>query len=223
MDYWQDFLPAAPPRPIWTDDYAAPMPDGTALLLPLRDLGETAIAGLIANQAAFRVLDRLIAWLAGRVARFAPDIVLGLPTLGHAVAPALARALGHPNWVPAGFSRKLWYDEALSIPATSITSPGAGRRMWLDPRTLGRLQGRRVLLADDVLSTGRSMRAGLALLRQAGITPVAAAALMIQTDRWQADWPPAIPVAGAFATPLFTRHAEGWIARPDTAPDALCR
>jgi adenine/guanine phosphoribosyltransferase-like PRPP-binding protein len=129
MEYWQDFLPAPPPRVIWTADYAAPMQDGTALLLPLRDLGETAIAGLIANQAAFRVLDRLTAWLAERVGCFEPEIVLGLPTLGHAVAPALARALGHSNWVPAGFSRKLWYDEALSVAASSITSPQAGRCM----------------------------------------------------------------------------------------------
>ena len=181
----------------------------------MRDLGETAVAGLIANQASFHVLDRLVAWLAACAARFEADIVFGLPTLGHAVAPLLARALGHANWVPAGFSRKLWYDEALSVPAASITSPMAGRRMWLDPRTLPRLAGRRVLLADDVLSTGRSMRAGLELLRAAGITPVGAAALMIQTDRWRAGWDEAIPVAGAFATPLFVRTAAGWVAEPD--------
>ena len=99
----------------------------------------------------------------------------------------------------------------------------AGRRMWLDPRTLPRLAGRRVLLADDVLSTGRSMRAGLDLLRAAAITPVGAAALMIQTDRWRARWDGAIPVVGAFATPLFARTQQGWIALPGTAPDEICR
>lgn len=223
MEYWQDFSPATPEPKAWGETYAAPMPDGTTLLLPLRDLGANAVAGLIANQASFRVLDRLVGWLAERAARFEADIVCGLPTLGHAVAPLLGRALGHANWVPAGFSRKFWYDEALSVPATSITTPMPGRRMWLDPRTLPRLEGRRVLLADDVLSTGRSLRAGLDLLRAAGIVPVAAAALMIQTDRWRSRWDTSIPVIGAFATPLFARTQQGWIAMPGTAPDALCR
>ena len=223
MEYWQDFDPPAPPQPAWQDSYAAPMPDGSTLALPLRDLGEIAVAGLIANQASFRVLDRLVGWLAERVAAFEAEVVFGLPTLGHAVAPALARALGHPNWVAAGFSRKLWYEERLSVAAASITSPMAGRRMWLDPRTLSRLRGRRVLLADDVMSTGRSMRAGLDLLRAAGTTPVAAAALMLQTDRWRDGWHTTVPVAGAFATPLFTRVPPGWIAAPGSAPEELCR
>jgi adenine/guanine phosphoribosyltransferase-like PRPP-binding protein len=215
MGYWQDFTVMPPPQAVWPDAYAAPMPDGRALMLPLRDLGETAVAGLIANQASFLVLDQLAAWLGESVARFEPEVVFGLPTLGHAVAPVLARALGHSNWVPAGFSRKLWYDEALSVPAASITSPMAGRRMWLDPRTIPQLMGRRVLLVDDVMSTGRSMSAGLTLLRAADIQPVAAAVLMIQTDRWQAAWDASVPVSGAFATPLFVRSPDGWTALED--------
>ena len=222
-DFWQHFVPATPDPPEWHDAYAAPMPDGSRLLLPLRDLGETAVAGLIANQAAFAVLDRLTHWMAERAARHGADVVLGLPTLGHVVAPGVARALGHPNWVPAGFSRKLWYDEALSVPVASVTSPQAGRRMWLDPRVLPRLRGRRVLLVDDVMCTGRSMQAGLALLHAAGIAPVAVAVAMLQGDRWQAAWDAFIPVTGAFATPLFSRGNIGWIARADSAPHHLCK
>jgi adenine/guanine phosphoribosyltransferase-like PRPP-binding protein len=222
MEFWQSFVPAAPDPPEWCDAYAAPMPDGTRLLLPLRDLGDSAVAGLIVTQASFAVVDQLATCLAERVARFDADVVVGLPTLGHVVGAALARALGHSNWVAAGFSRKLWYDEALSVPVASITSPTAGRRMWLDPRTLPRLRDRRVLLADDVLSTGASMQAGIALLRAAGIVPVAVAVAMIQGNRWQAAWDASVPVVGAFATPLFRRGAAGWIARPETAPHDLC-
>jgi hypoxanthine phosphoribosyltransferase len=94
--------------------------------------------------------------------------------------------------------------------------------MWLDPRVLPRLRGRRVLLADDVMCTGRSMQAGLALLRAADIVPVAVSVAMLQGNGWQADWAAAIPVSGAFATPLFARAAGGWIARPDTAPHEFC-
>lgn len=206
--YWQDFAERPSPRP-WQRAYPAPMPDGSALWLPIRDLGETAVAGLIANQASFAVLDRLVGWLAAEAAPLAPTVVLGLPTLGHAVAPMLARALGHSGWAAAGYSRKLWYDAALSVPVSSITTPDA-RRLWLDPRLLPRLEGQRILLVDDVLSTGRSIRAGLALMRTAGLAPVGVGALMTQTERWKTGWDETIPVVRAFATPLLRRTEEGW-------------
>lgn len=222
MEFWQHFSPAIPDPREWHDAYAARMPDGSRLALPLRDLGETAVAGLIVNQASFPVVDRLAHWMAERSARFEIDVVVGLPTLGHVVAPGVARLLGHPHWVAAGFSRKFWYEEALSVPVASVTTPEAGRRMWLDPRLLPRLRGRRVLLVDDVMCTGRSMQAGLALLRVAGIVPVGVCVAMLQGDRWRAEWDASLPVTAAFATPLFRRGASGWVARPETAPHSLC-
>jgi orotate phosphoribosyltransferase len=87
--------------------------------------------------------------------------------------------------------------------------------MWLDPRLLERLSGRRVLLVDDVVTTGSSARAGLALLARAGIEPVALAVAMTQGEEWRRHWDPAIPVFAAFATPQFKREGNGWI--PDTA------
>ncbi len=222
MEFWQEFEAAAPEPPCWRDSFPAATPDGRRLRLPLRDLGDSAVAGLIVNQASFAVLDRLTGWLAERVARWEIEVVVGLPTLGHVVAPGVARALAHPNWVAAGFSRKLWYEEALSVPVASVTSPGAGRRMWLDPRMLPRLRGRRVLLVDDVISTGRSIQAGLALLGAAGVTPVAVGVAMLQGDGWLAGWDHAVHVSAAFATPLFRRDEHGWIARPETAPGRFC-
>ena len=197
---------------MWQTSYDAVVPDGATLTLPLRDLGEFAVAGLIANQASFHVVDRLSHWMAQAVAADAPEIVVGLPTLGHVFGQGVARALGHAHWVAPGTTRKLWYDEALSVPIASITSPEPGRRMWLDPRLLDRLAGRRVLLVDDVISTGRSALAGLALLQAAGVRPVALCVAMAQTTRWRACWPDDIRVRAAFATPMFRRDAAGWRA-----------
>jgi adenine/guanine phosphoribosyltransferase-like PRPP-binding protein len=223
MEFWQAFDPPSPAPAEWLGRYAAPMPDGSRLDLPLRDFGDSAVAGLILTQASFAVVDRLCGWMAERVAPLGVEVVVGLPTLGHVAAAGVARALGHPNWVAAGFTRKLWYEPALSVPVASITSPAAGRLLWLDPRMLPRLRGRRVLLVDDVVSTGTSLRAGLALLQAAGVAPVAVAVAMIQGDRWRADWPAATPLGGAFATPLFRRGDGGWIALPETALHDLCR
>jgi adenine/guanine phosphoribosyltransferase-like PRPP-binding protein len=214
MQFWQGFLDHAPEQSAWTDRYPAAMPDGRRLMLPLRDLGDVAVAGLIANQASFAVLDQLAAWTAAAAAPLRAEVVMGLPTLGHTVGAAVARALGHENWVAPSTTRKRWYDDALSAPLGSITAPASGanaaRRMWLDPRLLNRLHGRRVLLADDVISTGSSAQAGLALLRAAGIAPVGLAVAMVQGKAWQAAWPGAVPVVCAFRTPRFHRVAGGW-------------
>ena len=215
MNYWQVFNSPAPRPAVAVADFDAAMPDGSVLRLPLRDLGDVAVAGLIANQASFAVVDQLSRWMAEAMADCGAEIVVGLPTLGHVFGQGVARALGHANWVAPGTTRKFWYEEALSVPTASITAPSEGRVMWLDPRLVGRLLGRRVLLVDDVISTGRSMCAGLALLNAAGVRPVAACVAMAQTQRWREAWPAAIPLRAVFATPLFRRVEGGWRAVKD--------
>ncbi len=209
MEWWQEFRAPEPPPAAWGTYYDAPMPDGSVLRLPLRDLGETAVAGMIATQASFAVVDRMVQWMAERAAPFRAEVVVGMPTLGHVYAAPVARALGHANWVAAGTSRKLWYDEALSVPLSSITSPNPGRRLWLDPRVMHRLEGKRVLLVDDVVSTGSSAQAGIDLLALAGVRPVAVLAAMLQGARWRAVLD--VPVVGVFATPVFRRVGGGWV------------
>jgi adenine/guanine phosphoribosyltransferase-like PRPP-binding protein len=215
FEYWQAFSQAPDPVPeTWRDSYAAPLRDGSALLLPLRDYGETAIAGLIVNQASFTVTDALVKWIAADVHHLGAEVVVGLPTLGHTIGAGVARVLGHTNWVAPGTTRKLWYEEALSVATRSVTSPGGGRTMWLDPRLLGRLQGRRVLVVDDVISTGSSALAGIGLLKRAGIVPVAFAVAMAQGNQWRKQWNFNIPLIAAFETPIFKRVAGGWMPIP---------
>jgi adenine/guanine phosphoribosyltransferase-like PRPP-binding protein len=219
FEFWQAFASSPDPLPeVWRDSYAAPMRDGSALPLPLRDYGETAIAGLIVNQASFAVVDTLVKWIAADVRHLNAEVVVGLPTLGHTIGAGVARMLGHSNWVAPGSTRKLWYDEALSVATRSVTSPGEGRAMWLDPRLLGRLSARRVLVVDDVICTGSSALAGIGLLARAGITPVAFAVAMSQGDEWRKKWNADIPLIAAFQTPIFKRVCDGWMAIPSTGP-----
>jgi adenine/guanine phosphoribosyltransferase-like PRPP-binding protein len=219
QDFWQSFEANTKATGLqngpWSDRYPAPMPDGRSLALPIRDMGSFAMAGLIANQASFAVLDRLAEWLSQAAAGCAAELIVGLPTLGHTVSAATARAMGHASWVAPSTTRKRWYDDEASVALASITSPATGanreRRMWLDPRLRHRLQGRRVALVDDVISTGSSARAGLALLRRVGIEPVALLVAMVQGHRWVDNWDHAVPVIGAFSTPLFHPTASGWV------------
>ncbi len=218
-EVWQELLsPDTPEGPRGATTYAAALPDGRRVVLPIRVLPggtDRAVASLIVNQASFAVLDALAETLA-RAAGPIADIVVGVPTLGLPLAEGVARRLGHSRLVPLSTSRKFWYDEGLSQPVRSITTPDQSKRIYLDPRMLPLLAGRRVLLVDDVLSTGSSITAVLRLLRQAGVVPAAIAAAMLQGTRWQAavqEEAPGIPVLGAIRTPILIRDSEGW--RPE--------
>jgi len=197
-DFWQEF--AAPgrfdPNPAegHLSFYPAPLADGRQLALPLRVLpgdGKSAVASLILNQASFFVEDGLAAALTALVRAKGPEIIIGVPTLGLPLASNVARRLGHTRMVPLGTSRKFWYRDDLSEPMKSITSPTATKTLYVDPRMLPLLRGKRVAVIDDVISSGQSMGAVLRLLTKAGIEPVAIGCAMLQGTSWQeplADW-----------------------------------
>ncbi len=216
-EFWQSLYPASGMLPHGPFDgyYPAGLGDGTELRLPIRVLpdGQHALCSLIVNQASFAVVDVLAARLAAQLEVYAPDVIVGLPTLGLTLADALARRLGHSRYVACGTSRKFWYEERLSVPVASVTTPDE-KRLYLDPHMLPLLQGRRVVLVDDVVSTGRSIVAGLALLRATGVAPVAVACAMLQSQRWRQE----AELAGlgerlvaVVASPRLCKTAEGWV------------
>ncbi len=191
------------------ETYAAAL-DARHVLLPIRRLPSGAgVASLIVNQASFAVLDALADRLAPALAAHRPDVIVGVPTLGLPLAEAVARRLGHERLVPLGISRKFWYDDALSVELSSITTPGGGKRLYLDPRMLPLLAGARVAVVDDVLSSGRSIGAVLRLLTLAGTAPAAIGAAMLQGEGWR-EAVGDLPVIGATRTPILRADANGW-------------
>ena len=217
-DFWQEIHP---PKSFETQTshsgfFPATLDDGRQICLPIRPVsdGQHALASLIINQASFAVQDVLAEGLAAKLSVHAPEVIVGLPTLGLTLAAMVARKLGHSRYVPLGTSRKFWYLDELSVPLSSITTPDQQKRLYIDPRMLPLLEGKRVVLIDDVISSGTSIVAGLGLLSASDIEPVAIGAAMLQSDRWQekigafgAQWLPR--VAGVFRTPLLTRTADG--------------
>src|SRR5215212_1768193 len=190
-DFWQEIHPPHTFERLPAEGHCVFFPaefeDGRQLRLPIRELadGEHALASLIINQAGFVVEEALCASLAEKVRHFEPEVVVGLPTLGLTLASGTAKKLGHGRYVPLGTSRKFWYREDHSVPMTSITSPEQVKRLYLDPRMVPLIQNRRLLLVDDVISSGRSVVAALSLLETCGIRPVAIGAAMLQTDVWR--------------------------------------
>jgi adenine/guanine phosphoribosyltransferase-like PRPP-binding protein len=182
--FWQEIMP---PDASAVGGYPARFEDGRILLLPIRHLpdGKHALASLIINQASFTVVDALATSLAQKLAAFAPEVVVGLPTLGLTLASAVAQKLGHARYVPLGNSAKFWYRAQLSVPLSSVTTPDQQKRLFIDPRMLPLLEGRRIALVDDVISSGVSMLAGIELLQACGVKPLVLGTAMLQSEDWQ--------------------------------------
>lgn len=215
-EFWQDLFPpgalAGDEVGGYSGHYPATLPDGRCIALPIRVLpgdGSQAVASLILNQASFMVADALADTLATRLARFAPEVIVGVPTLGLGLAEAVARRLGHGRMVALGTSRKFWYDDALSEPMRSITSPDQAKRIYIDPRMLPVLAEHRVVVVDDVASSGSTLRAVLAVLARAGVVPVAAGFAMAQGNGWAETLPEGMGFAAAITSPRLASGPDG--------------
>lgn len=209
--------------------YPVRLCDGSSLELPLQPLpgGNEAIALLMSNQTSFMVEDRLCERLADIVRDLSADTIVGVPTMGLTYARPVAARLGLPHYVALGLSRKFWYDDALSEPVVSSTSPDAPKRLYIDPALVPRVHGRRVVLVDDVLNTGQTAAASVRLLRSAGAELVGIAAMLTEGWIWRATLAainPALPdtVHALGHIPIFARTKGGWrpIADTDAEPQA---
>ncbi|MFA6264191.1 MAG: phosphoribosyltransferase [Pseudolabrys sp.] len=226
-DYWQSLTPEVPSRfsatPPYRFGYPVRLPCGRFLILPLRRLPDEsrAVASLIANQASNVVTAALADHMARQARALGADIIIGLPTLGLAFASLVAERLDQPRYVPLGYSRKFWYDDALSEPVTSITSPGVGKLLRLDPNLLRLIKGRRVALVDDAISTGATAVAAVRLLQKVGVDVAGMIVAMKQTNRWEAPVSAlAAPLAvhAVYGCPLFELGDEGWWPIAETQP-----
>jgi adenine/guanine phosphoribosyltransferase-like PRPP-binding protein len=226
---WQTLLPKDHPageaQPPFRYRYPARLRDGRILELPLRELpdGEHAVASLQPTHGAHTVVAALADGMAALAS--GAEIVVGMPTLGLALAPLVAERLGHPNYVPLSYSRKYWYDDELSEPVHSITTPVPGKRVYVDPNLVPRLAGRKVALVDDTISSSSTVVAVARLMAKLGVSISTIVMAMSQGNVWQRrlaeELSPQAPglVRAVFACPLFRKVEDGWVAMPETLAD----
>ncbi len=82
-------------------------------------------------------------------------------------------------------SRKPYMTGAISAEVISITT-GQPQTLWMDGRDIARVQGKKVLFVDDVISTGSTFEGAKKLIEKAGGTVIGAAAIMTEGDN--PDW-----------------------------------
>ena len=126
-------------------------------LFPIND--ETQIAAFI----LYGNVDVTIASakeLLSKVPEF--DYILTAEAKGIPLAHEMARQAGTNNYVVARKAVKVYMRNCISTNVDSITTAGL-QRLYLGESDYKKLEGKRVLIADDVISTGESLNSLLAL------------------------------------------------------------
>ncbi len=217
-DCWQRLLErgalTCAQRPPLRWRYPVQLPDGRWLELPIRALAadpDRAVASLIPNQASFPVVRALAEAMTLLARPLDAQAVVGPPTLGMALSPLVAESLGFDRYVPLGYSRKFWYSDALAQDVRSLTTPGEGKKVYLDPNQVPLVAGQRVVMVDDTASNGTTLSAVARLLASAGAELCGVVVAMRQGTGWQSVAAALrVPVLGVFDTPRLRWGGDGW-------------
>ena len=140
---------------------------------------KVAIAGFI-MLGDVEVTEKCAAELAKKIPE-GVEVILTAEAKGIPLAEAMARHLGMPYYVVARKKMKAYMKEPLWVEVESITTKGKQKLCLMDT-DIGRIRGKRVLLVDDVISTGDSIRALEKLAEKAGGQVIGRAAALAEGD-----------------------------------------
>jgi adenine/guanine phosphoribosyltransferase-like PRPP-binding protein len=158
---------------------------GEPVTLPIVPINQKlAISLLMVIDMGVRFGERIGQALADHLRPYKPDIIVGAATLGIPVVIEVSRALGLDQYVIAQKSPKIHLADALVQELESVTSTGR-QRLMLDRRSVPLLAGRRVAVVDDVVATGSSLAATIALARAAGAQIVGAGVILTEGHDWK--------------------------------------
>lgn len=95
------------------------------------------------------------------------DYILTAEAKGIPLAHEMARQAGDAKYMLARKGPKLYMRDVFSVSVQSI-STAKEQRLYLDGKDAEMMKGKRILIVDDVISTGESLKALEALAEKAG-------------------------------------------------------
>ena len=148
--------------------------------LPILNLSDSlAIAGFV-MLGDVELCESCARELAKKVPAEA-EIIMTAETKGIPLAAELARQIGMPYYITARKSVKAYMEDPIWVEDESITTMGK-QRLYLMRSDIDRIAGRKVLLLDDVISTGGSRTALSNLAEKAGAHVIGQAAVLAEGD-----------------------------------------
>ena len=95
------------------------------------------------------------------------DYIITAEAKGIPLAHEMARQAGDSKYILARKGPKLYMRDIFSVSVNSITT-AKEQKLYLDGADAALMQGKRILIVDDVISTGESLKALEALVEKAG-------------------------------------------------------
>ena len=109
------------------------------------------------------------------------DILIVAEAKGIPLAYEMARQAGRNDYIVARKKPKVYMEDVISAGVNSITTLSA-QTLCLGKKEADQLRGRRVLIVDDVISTGQSLAALEKLVEKCGGNIVAKMAVLAEGD-----------------------------------------
>jgi adenine/guanine phosphoribosyltransferase-like PRPP-binding protein len=183
-----------------------------SLDLPIVPVSEQkAISLLMTVDLPVSVIAKAGADLAELLRADGPEVIATNATLGIPLALEVCHALGIDDCVVLQKTPKIHLADALSEDVRSVTT-AEPQRLLLDRARLPALEGRRVVLIDDVVATGSSLAAALRLLRLGGAEVVAVGVILTEGQAWSAELgPDAELIRSLGRIPGFVAGDDGWL------------
>jgi len=141
--------------------------------LPLFEVAPKVRIAIFNMLGDYEVVEAIADELAPRLSKDA-DALMTAEVKSIPLAHAVAVRMRLP-YIVARKTRKPYMVGAVSVEVVSITT-GAPQTLWLDGKDLGLVQDKRIILVDDVISTGSTLAGMRKLVEAAGGQVVAEAA-----------------------------------------------
>ena len=109
------------------------------------------------------------------------DIMVTAESKGIPLAHEMARQSGKNTYILARKAPKLYMKNVIKTEVKSITTAKV-QTLYIDQTDVDRMKGKRVLIVDDVISTGESLHALEALVEQSGGEIVGRMAILAEGD-----------------------------------------
>jgi adenine phosphoribosyltransferase len=196
--------------------------DGHSVDLPIVAIKpDFAISLMMVIDLGVKFGEHVGAKLAEKLAPLKPDVIVGAATLGIPVAIEVTRALGLDDYVILQKSPKIHLDDALVQTISSITSKGE-QRLLLDRQAIPLIAGKRVVVVDDVVASGSSIKGSVELVRAAGGNVVGIGVILTEAKDWQEVLGEDAKLIHSLAhIPQFTRAAGQADARWEPIPETF--
>ncbi len=114
------------------------------------------------------------------------DIMISAESKGIPLVYEMARQSGKNEYLLARKAPKLYMKNPIGVDVNSITT-AKQQTLYIDADDVEKMKGKKVLIVDDVISTGESVHAVETLVKEAGGIVVGRAAILAEGDAAKRD------------------------------------